>query len=262
MATADDPRLLDFLGGERFKGYEAETQTTLDGPFAAIRVDGKGFSRLTREQDYARPYDTDFMAAMDSVARHLLLLVEGAHFAYVQSDEVSVVFSPSGPPGQREWWFGGKVQKLVSLAASQSSLAFLRAELLRNSESSVQPLFDGRALKLQSAQDVEEYLRWRRFDAQKNSISMAASSRFSHGELQGVSSKERAEMLKGSDLERLPDGFFNGRLFYRTKAMGTGWNPALKKEVPVERTVIASHAADREFLELALPGLIADRLYS
>jgi tRNA(His) guanylyltransferase len=254
---------LDFLGGDRFKGYEADAQSFLESqPFAALRVDGKGFSKLTRSKGYAVPYDYGFMGIMDHVAQSLLKLVDGACVAYVQSDEVSVIFKPSGPPGDSNWWFGGKTQKLVSLSAAQASASFSLAEALRSGSLDSEALFDSRLIPLQSEEDAEEYLRWRRFDAQKNSISMAASSLFSHRELDGVSSKDRAEMLQGTELERLPDGFFNGRLHYRLKTLGKAWNPALEQEVEVERTRLVSEPADREAVENVLPQLLVHRAYS
>ena len=261
-ALIDSPgNELDFLSGDRFKEAEAEAQSYLAGPYAAIRVDGKNFSAYTRAQGYAVPYDLGFMRTMDGVARNLLQFIDGACFAYVQSDEVSVVFKPTGPPEDRQWWFGGKIQKLVSLAGAKASTSFLSSDSLFDETSSFDVLFDARALSLESEEDAEQYLRWRRFDAQKNSISMAASTLFTERELHGVSSRDRAEMLQGTELERLPDGFFNGRLHYRTKRLGTAWNPKLGGEVEVERTELTSAPATRETVENVVPSLLVHRSY-
>ena len=261
MATAQTEAAPDFLSGEKFKGYEAHAQTFVDGPFAALRVDGKGFSSFTRQMGYAKPYDLYFMEIMDCVARDLLLLIDGSCFAYVQSDEISVIFSPTGSEGAPQWWFGGKLQKLTSISAARASVSFLRAEFLRSGQL-VDALFDSRVLSLQSAEEAEEYLRWRRFDAQKNSISMAASSKFSHRELDGVSTRERAALLEGTELERLPEGFFNGRIHYRTKVQGLAWDTYAEKKIPVERTAVATSPATRDFVERAIPTLIAERSFN
>lgn len=259
MATASDPA--DFLGGERFKGYEAEAQTQIRGPLAAIRVDGKGFSKFTRERGYEAPYDLLFMDIMDRVAKALLLLIDGSHFAYVQSDEISVVFGPTGSETDPQWWFGGKVQKLVSISAAQASLSFALGEFGRSGEL-VNSVFDSRVLNLKHTQDAEEYLRWRRFDAQKNSVSMAASSRFSHRELQGVGTRERAAMLQGTELERLPEGFFNGRLIHRTQVPLERWDSWTESHTTTLRTAVRVEPATRDYVEAALPSLLADRTYS
>lgn len=261
MATAQAEAAPDFLSGEKFKAYEADAQTFVDGPFAALRVDGKGFSRFTRQMGYAVPYDLDFMEIMDTVAKNLLLLIDGSHFAYVQSDEISVIFSPTGSESAPQWWFGGKLQKLTSISAARASVSFLKAEYLRSGEL-VDAIFDSRVLSLQSAVEAEEYLRWRRFDCQKNSVSMAASSKFSHKQLDGVKTRDRAALLEGTELERLPEGFFNGRIHYRTKVQGLAWDSYAERKVPVERTAIASSPATRDFVERALPSLIANRSFT
>ena len=262
MATADQSDFsLDFLSGDIFKAAEAESQSYLTGPYAVLRVDGKGFSSLTKSAGYAVPYDLGFMASMDEAAKALLKLVDGSIFAYAQSDEISVAFKCSGPPVDRNWWFGGKVQKIASLTAARASLSFLRAELTRLGEFSLDPLFDSRVISLESEEAVEQYLRWRRFDAQKNSISMAASSLFSHRELDSVSSKDRAAMLQGTELERLPDGFFNGRLHYRASTMLKAWEPIRGSEVDVQRTVHRSEPADRATVERVLPELLRSKIY-
>lgn len=56
---------------------------------------------------------------------------------------------------------------------------------------------------------------WRRLDARKNAISMAAHALYSSRELMGKSTPERADMLKGTAFETLPDEFFNGRLLVK-----------------------------------------------
>lgn len=261
MATEETDTPPDFLSGEKFKGYEAAAQSIVNGPFAALRVDGKGFTRFTKQMGYTFPYDLDFMEIMDCAAKDLLRLIDGSHFAYVQSDEISVIFSATGSESAPQWWFGGKLQKLTSISAAQASVSFLKAEFLRSGQL-VDPLFDSRVLSLQSAEEAEQYLRWRRFDAQKNSVSMAASSKFSHKQLDGVSTRERAALLEGTELERLPEGFFNGRIHYRTKVMGLAWDSYAEEKVAVERTAVATSPATRDFVERALPSLIANRSFT
>lgn len=251
----------DFLDGLEFKAKEADLARTIRGPFAAIRVDGKGFSRFTKEQSYAVPYDLNFMAAMDAVARDLLLLVDGAHFAYAQSDEVSVIFSAPGAKDDPNWWFGGKLQKLVSLSAARATLSFARAEFERTGNYTMEPLFDARALELDGRRNAWEYLRWRRYDAQKNSVTMAAQTLLSSEELHGMSSYDRRAVLQGTELERLPEGFFNGRIHYRTHRVETVWNSREEKFISVLRKVPTSAPATREFLESAMTPLLHNRVY-
>lgn len=252
----------DFLSGEKFKEAEEALQGSLQGaPFAALRVDGKGFSRFTRQMGYHFPYDEGFMDSMDAVARALLELVDGAYFAYSQSDEVSLVFGPTGSQEDPHWWFGGKSSKVVSLSAAAATMAFLKAETTRGMELVSDALFDSRVISLQSATEAEEYLRWRRFDAQKNSVTMAASSRHSHSELMGVSSRRRAELLEGSELERLPEGFYNGRIHFRESYTDRVWDSWKQVETPVTRKRTVTLPAIREAVEKVLPIVLRDRIY-
>lgn len=245
-----------FLSGEKFKNAETDTQTFLPaGVFAAIRVDGKGFSKFTKTANYAVPFCEDFSGIMDYAAQELFKSVTGALFAYVQSDEISVVFSDRLGEST-EWWFGGKVQKIVSLTSANASVAFARKEWERTGSTESTPIFDSRVLLLKDAKDIEEYIRWRRFDAQKNSVSMAASSKFSHSQLQGVSSKGRAAMLQGTELETLPDRFYNGRIIYRDKVLREGVNQLTGEMTSVRRTEIKTAPATREFMERVFPKIL------
>jgi len=252
----------DFLSGEKFKEAEEALQGSLSGaPFAALRVDGKGFSRFTRQMGYAFPYDEGFMGSMDAIAVALLNSVDGAYFAYSQSDEVSLVFGPTGSQEDPHWWFGGKTSKVISLSAAVASMAFFRAEAARGVKLVSDALFDSRVISLQSTQEAEEYLRWRRFDAQKNSVTMAASSRHSHSELMGVSSRQRAELLEGSELERLPEGFYNGRLTFKAAYQDLVWDSWAQKDSPVERKRPVTVPATRDVMETVLPVVLRDRIY-
>ena len=76
--------------GDAMKEFErAAAPAALD--FARpvyARVDGRGFSRFTR--DMARPFDLRMTRAMQQTAEHLLEAT-GARAAYVQSDEISLI---------------------------------------------------------------------------------------------------------------------------------------------------------------------------
>lgn len=239
----------EFLNGEKFKNAETEAQTYLPAhSYAAVRVDGKGFSRFTKAQGYSVPFCDDFRAIMDYTAEQLLRSVDGAIFAYVQSDEISVIFSDH-QKDNTEWWHGGKVQKIVSLTAANASVAYARKEWERSGNSGSTPIFDSRVFALADRETVEEYIRWRRFDAQKNSVSMAAGSKFSHKQLLGISSKDRAEMLNGTELEHLPEWFYNGRIVYRELGRHAGFNPVTGKSETSTRRTLKTVPATREFME-------------
>ena len=195
---------------DKFKSREAELRSVLpENKFYAIRLDGKAFHTFTKQ--YERPFDNRFMDSMDAAAQFVIdQVVTGALLAYVQSDEITVVFTDkTGKDTQLP--FSGKVEKLLSVSASAATGGFMKFDNATNGV----PLFDARFTLLEDLGEVLEYMTWRRLDAQKNSVSMAAETLFSHSELKGVGTKERRELLAGTDLERLPEGFYNGRLIVR-----------------------------------------------
>lgn len=174
------------------KELEKEYRTYLpSNSYAVIRVDGKGFSKYTRDME--KPFDWGFTTAMRLTAKYLAEQVEGAHLAYTQSDEISVIFSDLAGENT-EWWYGGQVQKLVSVTAAYASVMFNR---LMNQKIAV---FDARVHHLDGAEGVLEYLKWRQDDAVKNSVGMLASHHISHKKLLGVPTIERIRLLNEMDV--------------------------------------------------------------
>lgn len=203
--------------GAKFKAYErAGSRVLPKNTYAVIRFDGKNFSSFTRQ--FERPYDTRFMEAMDETTRRVCAFIPGAVVGYTQSDEISVVFHDLGQK-DTQMWYNGKVDKMLSVGAATVTGAFLQALDFRFTGF---PVFDARVHTLNDEDEVEEYIRWRRFDAQKNSITMAAGVLFSHRQLEGVSSKDRASLLVGTEFEVLPEGFYNGRLTWKETFMVPG----------------------------------------
>lgn len=176
-----------------------------------IRLDGKAFHTFTKQYDY--PYDRRFMDAMNATASAIFSdLIMGSMFAYVQSDEITIFFTDK--MGQKsDLMFNGAVQKIISISASLATGAFMRAEPTCKNI----PMFDARLFILEDLDEVQEYMDWRRLDARKNAITMAASVFKSHKELMNIPTTERMEFIKGTHLEKLPDDFFNGRILFREK---------------------------------------------
>ena len=163
--------------------------------YAVVRVDGKGFSKYTKKLE--QPFDAQFTEDMRATALHLAQNIDGAHLAYTQSDEISVVFSDLAGENT-EWWFGGGFQKITSIVAAMATAKF----------NSLRPegglaLFDARLhhLDADGQAGVFEYLNWRQSDAIKNSVSMLASHHFSHRELDGVSTYGRILKLQEIGVE-------------------------------------------------------------
>ena len=190
------------------KEYEQVTSQTLPRrTYTILRVDGRAFHSYLRGAE--KPYDMQFVADMDQVAMALCAEIQGTVLGYVQSDEISILMTDFSNPGSQSW-FGGNVQKMVSIAAASASVTL---SLLRPGTG--QPTFDARVFTIPDPDHVISYFMWRQQDAVRNSISMAARAVFSHTRLQGVNSLMALEML--TDLEGIrwddyPDAVKYGRV--------------------------------------------------
>jgi tRNA(His) 5'-end guanylyltransferase len=122
----------------------------LPGTWTVIRVNGRSFSRFS-EGRFAKPFDVRFRDLMIESARLLMEEMYGT-YAYIISDEISVLFPPDGDLFNRE------LEKLVSISASIASAAFTHA-----SGEIVQ--FDSRIWIGIDKERVIDYFRWRQADA-------------------------------------------------------------------------------------------------
>lgn len=206
----------DSLGDRMKEQYENRTRFYLPRrTYTIVRVDGKAFHSYCRGLD--RPFDARFMEDMNITAQALCDEMQGARFAYVQSDEISVLLTDFEKT-DTEAWFDGNLQKIVSIAAARATAAFHEARSCRGDRlDRVYGLFDARAFTIPDRTEVENYFIWRQQDATRNSISMAAQAKFSPKQLHGVSSGEMQERLfqVGINWNDYPVGFKRGRFVHR-----------------------------------------------
>lgn len=129
------------------------------GLHMVARLDGRGFTRLTKEvHRFEAPFDERFRDLMLATAEHLMA---GSGFdvtyGYTQSDEMSLLFAAN------ENAFGRKLRKLHSVLAGEASAKF---SLLLGAVA----VFDCRISQLPSAGHVVDYFRWRNEDAHRNAL--------------------------------------------------------------------------------------------
>lgn len=192
---------------EEARKAEAATRIVLpSNTYQIVRVDGNNFKNYTHALE--APFDAQFAADMDTVARELCNEMTGVILAYNQSDEISIVMSDlkSENTGMH---LGGKVPKIVSLTAALTTAIFNEVRPGRRA------LFDARVFTFKTPEEVARYLLWRQIDGTRNSISMAARAEFSHREMKNVSSFEARRKLmeeRGIDWADYDQGFRSGRL--------------------------------------------------
>ena len=191
--------------------------------YTILRVDGRAFHTWTK--GLTKPYDTKFMSCMDAAAIALCKEIAGARFAYVQSDEISVLATDFADEGSQSW-FDGNLQKWVSVAASIATMSFNRivAHFSKTASCSdsmkeapwfgktPDAVFDARAFTIPDYIEVENYFIWRQQDAARNSVTQLASAYASHKKLQGKSTPERHEIIHeaGDNWAKHPVRFKHG----------------------------------------------------
>lgn len=188
--------------GDRFKGYESCWDFVLPRRLPlVIRVDGRAFHSLR----LTKPFDAAFSKAMELTAHALCQEIQGARWAFFQSDEISVI-ARDDMSLQSQPWLGKRLSKLLSLSAAIATSAF---NVVGPAEA-VQ--FDARAFVLPSLDEVVNYCIWRQQDAARNSVSMLARSVFSHKQCHLKTSDDLIEMLReaGKPWEETPERFKRG----------------------------------------------------
>lgn len=195
---------------QRMKEYEDVYRTVIPGKqYVVIRADGRSFRTLTRGME--KPFDHDLMTAMNHVAQVLCAEIQGAQFAYTQSDEVSVLVTDFG--SNAEPWFGGVVQNMASIAASAATMAF-NGKIVGHPANA---MFDARVFTLPSREEVINYFLWRQADCWRNAISMIAEANFPSKQLLGLKADQRVLLLDmhGIYVDRFPQEARYGRVTTR-----------------------------------------------
>lgn len=153
------------------------------GMWKIIRVDGKGFSSLTKNMKH--PFDLRFRDRMIFAAKSLMKEMNG-RYAHTHSDEISILFPP-------DWeMFNNGVEKLVTTAASMATRAFNH-----NHKQNTLGTFDGRIWMSPVLEEVVEYFDWRQDDCVRNAIN---STVFWHMvDEKGASRAQATSWLEGKD---------------------------------------------------------------
>lgn len=181
---------------------------------AVARLDGCGFSRLTRS--LARPFDPAFGAAMVKLASDLMER-SGAIVGYTQSDEITLVFDVQNPTNT---YFGGRVMKLQSTLAGFASARFTRADIPNLGYDRV---FDCRVESVEDWLAAESAVTDRERDCHRNAVQRAARAHMSHRETINRSCSDLIDILsdRGVDYYALPSEFRQGVCLRRTEIVST-----------------------------------------
>ena len=218
--------------------YESRTRFMLPRrTYTIFRLDGKAFHTYTK--NCKKPFDNGLSDDLDSATMALMKEVQGAKFAYLQSDEISILVTDFDDIHTCAW-FDGNIQKISSVSASIMTSQFNKNRFFRYMSPrtedehldlknySLKWLYDGvqkdinefklanfdaRCFTIPDRTEVMNYFIWRNQDCIRNSISMIAYANFSHKALEGKSTPQKIEMLEKEGI-KLTD-FSNKDLFGR-----------------------------------------------
>ena len=203
-------------------------RTMLEGIYVVARLDGHGFTRLTKKEwNLEAPFDIRFRDAMVETTKHLMDCGFRMIYGYTQSDEISLLFH------LKDDAFGRKERKWVSLLASEASVAF-------SMHTGRAAVFDNRLVPLPSEENVVDYFRWRQEDAHRNSLNShcywclrkeGMSADKAQERMSGISNGEKNEILfeRGINYNDLPLWQKRGVGMYYQDEQRQGYNPKTKE---------------------------------
>ena len=236
---------------------ESLDQYILPDMFIVARLDGRSFTRLTKEVcNFEAPFDERFRDFMIDTTKALMDCGFRIIYGYTESDEISLLFHPE------DRTFGRKVRKINTTLAGEASAAFSLAL-------GKPATFDCRVVPLPNTERVADYFAWRQEDAHRNSLNSwcywtlrkegiskhKATSQLSG---KGVSYKNELLFQKGINYNDLPNWQKRGVGVYYQYDEREGFNPvkketmtALRRELFVDYEIPYSQEY-REFLDLEI----------
>ena len=212
----------------------AADHCVLPGIHIVARVDGRNFTRLTKEtHEFEAPFDTRFRDYMVATTEHLMNCGFRVIYGFTQSDEISLLFD------RDDDCFGRRTRKINSILAGEASAKF---SLLLGSHAT----FDCRVSELPTREHVRDYFRWRNEDAHRNALNAhcywmlrktGASMNASTERLVGMSVADKNELLfqGGINFNDLPSWQKRGIGLYWEDFEKTATNPMTGEPVRAVR---------------------------
>lgn len=210
-------------------------QTILPEMHMVARLDGRGFTRLTKKlMKFEAPFDARFRDCMAETTMHLMDCGFRVVYAYTESDEISLLFHPE------ESSFGRKVRKYNSILAGEASAA-LSIKLGRVA------VFDCRMVPLPAVERVQDFFLWRQEDAHRNALNAhcywllrreGLNPTEATAKLEGQSVAYKNELLfsRGINFNALPSWQKRGIGIRREEYEKVGYNPVAGREETALRT--------------------------
>ena len=212
-------------------------QHVLSDMYLVARLDGRSFSRLTKEIcDFEAPFDVRFRDMMVNTVKALMDCGFRVVYGFCESDEISLLFHTD------EDTFGRKVRKFNSILAGTASAAF-------SLQLGQVAALDCRLVPLPNLERVKDYFLWRQEDAHRNALNAHCYWMLRK---EGMSVKDATEMLEGKSIsfknellfsrginfDKLPSWQKRGIGIYSADVEKIGYNPITKQEVKATRRML------------------------
>lgn len=220
---------------QRMRVFEtAHDYCVLPDIYMVVRLDGRGFTRLTKHSlSLDVPFDERFRDAMLATAEHLLQCGFRAEYAYVQSDEISLLLH------QDDHTYGRKLRKIISVLAGEASASFARAM-------QTHACLDARVSQLPNSALVVDYFRWRQEDAHRNCLNAhcywrlraegeSANAASAFLERKSLADKNEFLFQRGINFNDLPGWQKRGSGLYWHQELKQGLNPKTGEQVSTTR---------------------------
>ncbi len=213
-------------------------QCILSDMYLVARLDGRSFSRLTKEIcDFEAPFDVRFRDMMINTVKGLMDCGFRVVYGFTESDEISLLFHTD------EQTFARKVRKYNSILAGVASATF-------SLQLGQVATLDCRLIPLPNIERVQDYFLWRQEDAHRNALN---SHCYWLLRKEGMNANEATEMLEGKSVafknellfsrginfDTLPSWQKRGVGVYWDNVEKIGFNPIKNQEVKALRRELA-----------------------
>jgi tRNA(His) 5'-end guanylyltransferase len=245
---------------KKLRVYETTNDLRLSpNMFVIARIDGRNFSRLTRQELKLKPYDQNMANCMIETAIHVMDCGFKTIYGFTQSDEISLLLDPHNI----NLTFDGKIRKFISILAGEASAKF--STLLKHHAS-----FDCRIIQLPTIDYVMDYFSWRVSDSVRNCMNAwcyyilrqeGKSPKYAQRELDNKTMSWKNEFMfkHNMNFNDLPAWQKRGFGIYWIDIEKDGYNPITKQSVKVNRKKLFANSKlplDNEKYRQFIKGLI------
>ncbi|KAL6238985.1 hypothetical protein BDW75DRAFT_200096 [Aspergillus navahoensis] len=193
------------MANSRFEYVKAFEQpdTLLPNTWIVVRIDGRGFHKLSDRYAFKKPNDRRALDLMNAAAVEVLKDLPDLAIAYGVSDEYSFVFHPTCELFER------RSAKLVTTIVSTFTAHYIHQWGHYFPNTPLQPphlpSFDGRAVVYPTTRNLRDYMSWRQVDCHINNLYNTTfwmmvlkggmSNTEAENELKGTLSSDKNEIL-------------------------------------------------------------------